>query len=120
MERFAGNGRYHEAIIHNGVLYLSGQTATEVGDDIASQTAAVLRKVENLLERLGSDRAHILHADVYLREQEDVAAFNAVWDQWVEKGKEPTRACMVVKLGRAPILVEVVVVAAVREAAPER
>ena len=120
MERFIGNGRYHEAIIHNGVLHLSGQTATEAGNDIIGQSVATLRKVEDLLKRLGSDRAHILHADVYLREQEDVAAFNAVWEQWVEKGKEPTRACMVTRLGRTPILVEVVVVAAMREDAPKR
>lgn len=116
MKHFEGKERYHEVILHNGVLYLSGQTATEAGDDIVRQSAAALEKVSNLLARYGSDRAHILHADVYLREQKDVATFNAVWDQWVEKGKEPTRACMVTKLGRTPILVEIVVTAATKDA----
>ncbi len=115
MERFGGNGRYHDAVVHNGVVYLSGQTATEAGDDITLQSQQTLDKVRKLLEEHGSDRDHILHADVYLREQADVAAFNAVWDAWIQKETAPTRACMVCKLGRTPILVEVVVTAAVRE-----
>ena len=32
MERYDGNGRYHNAIIYNGLLFLSGQTATDVRD----------------------------------------------------------------------------------------
>lgn len=115
MQRFEGNGRFHQAIIHNGVLYLSGQTASDVGDDITLQSEKTLEKVDAQLKKFGSDRTKILHADVYVRDQKDVAAFNAVWDKWVVKGTEPTRACMVTKLGRDPILVEVVVTAAVEE-----
>lgn len=44
IERYGGNGRYHNAVICNGVLYLSGQTATEAGDDIALQSEGTLKK----------------------------------------------------------------------------
>ena len=78
MERFGGNGRYHDAVVHNGVVYLSGQTATEAGDDITLQSQQTLDKVRKLLEEHGSDRDHILHADVYLREQVEVVVTAAV------------------------------------------
>lgn len=113
MERFEGNGRYHNVIRHNDLLFFSGQTATEAGNDLRGQTQMTLAKIDHLLEKYGSDRANILHADVYPREQEDVKVFNEVWDQWAPKEKEPTRACMIAKLGREPILVEIVIIAAV-------
>jgi len=114
MERYDGNGRYHNAIIYNGLLFLSGQTATEAGDDIALQSAQTLEKVSKALNQYGSDKDHILHADVYVRDQDYVGAFNAAWDAWVNPETAPTRACMVTGLGRPAILVEVTVIAAVK------
>lgn len=114
IKRFESNGRYHNVIQYHDLLFLSGQTATDAGYDIVTQSEAVLKKTEEILERYGSDKEHILHVDVYLQRQEDVSVFNEIWDQWVIKGCEPTRACMVAKLGRPQILVELVVIAAVR------
>lgn len=114
IERYEGNGRYHNAVICNGLLFLSGQTATEAGNEIALQSHGALEKVEALLTQYGSDKSHILHADVYIRDQRDVSAFNAVWDAWIISADAPTRACMVTNLGRTPILVEVVVIAAMK------
>ena len=117
MERFEKNSRYHQVIRHEGILYLSGQTATDAGDDILSQSKATLNKIDQLLGKYGSDRTYILHADVYLQNQEDVSAFNAVWEQWIDSETAPTRACIVSKMGRDSILVEVVVTAAVKDQA---
>ena len=114
IKRYGGNGRYHNAVICNGVLYLSGQTATEAGDDIALQSEGTLKKISRILEEYGSDKDHILHADVYVRNQTDVQAFNAAWDAWINPDTAPSRACMVTALGRPPILVEVVVTASVK------
>lgn len=114
IERYGGNGRYHNAIICNEMLFLSGQTATEAGDEITLQSKRTLEKIEELLMLHGSDKSHILHTDVYIRDQKDVPAFNAVWDAWVDSENAPTRACMVTDLGRPAILVEVVVIAAVK------
>lgn len=114
LERIQGNGRYHNAIRMGSLLFLSGQTATERGEGIEAQSEGTLEAVEELLLRNGSDKDHILHADVYIRDRKDVPAFNKVWDQWVNKETAPTRACMVSELGRHDILVEVVVTAAVK------
>ena len=64
--RFEGNGRMSRAVRHNDTLYLAGQTAKDAGD-ITAQTAAVLEKVEQLLEAYGSDRRHMLSAVIYLK-----------------------------------------------------
>lgn len=114
LQRYESNGRYHNVLRFNDLLFLSGQTATEAGDDITKQSIGVLKKIDALLEKYESDKEHILHADIYLRNQEDVSAFNTVWDSWVSSGYEPTRACMVTELGRPAILVEIVVTAAVK------
>lgn len=115
IERFEGNGRYHNVLCWNEMVFLSGQTATDDGDTVEKQTKGCLRKIDDLLNKYGSDKAHILHADVYLKNQKDAAEFNKIWDAWVEKGEEPTRALMVSQLGREQILVEIVVVAAVKK-----
>ena len=115
IKRYEGGGRYHEVIVCNNMIFLSGQTATEVGDDIVQQSTRTLEKIEELLIKYGSDKDHILHADVYVRDQSNVAAFNAVWDAWINSETAPTRACMVCNLGRAPILVEVVVTAVLKD-----
>lgn len=115
VKRFDSNGRYHSAILFHDTLYLSGLTAADAGDDIVSQTKATLEKLEKTLEKYGSSKEQMLHADIYLPEQSYVAAFNEIWDAWVVPGTEPTRACMIAKLGRPQILVEIVVTAFVEE-----
>lgn len=115
IERFESNGRYHNVIRFQDILFFSGQTATDAGDGIEAQAAGVLRKIDALLDQYGSDKRHILHADVYLRNQNDVVSFNNVWDGWIDPAAAPTRACIVTALGRPQILVEIVVVAAIRK-----
>ncbi|MBR4907354.1 MAG: RidA family protein [Clostridia bacterium] len=112
MERFGKGVRYHEAIRHNGILYLSGVTATDAGDTIRTQARSVLAKIEDMLNKYGSSKDCILHADIYLRDSRDVGAFNEEWDRWICREMSPTRALIVTKLGREPILVEIVVTAA--------
>lgn len=111
--RYEGNGRMSKAVRHGDTLYLAGQTARDAGD-VTAQTAAVLEKVDGLLNAYGSDRQHMLSAVIYLRDIADFAAMNAVWDAWVEKGFEPARACVEAKMAAPEILVEVSVVAGIR------
>jgi enamine deaminase RidA (YjgF/YER057c/UK114 family) len=39
---------------------------------------------------------------------------NEVWDEWVEEGFEPARACVEAKMARDSILVEMTVIAALK------
>jgi len=99
MERFEGNGRMSKAVIHNGILYLSGQIARgREYTNFAEEVEAVLANCEALLEKYGSDKKHILTATCYLNDVNDFEAFNAVYDKWVVAGHEPTRTCLESKL----------------------
>jgi len=106
--------RMSKIIIHNDTVYLCGQVAKDSDTDIKEQTQTMLDKVDDLLEQAGSDRKHILSATIYIKDMQDFAEMNAVWDAWVIEGYSPARACVEASLARPELLVEISVVAAVR------
>mgnify|MGYP006283331571 FL=1 len=110
IKRFEGTGRMSRVVEHNETLYLCGQTSSK--PDIKSQTKEVLEKIEDLLEKYGSDKHNILSVKVYLKDIEMFDEMNKVWDSWVEEGHEPARACVEAKLARKHLLVEMSVIAA--------
>lgn len=114
IKRYEGTGRMSRAVVHNGTIYLCGQTAGDAGD-VKAQTAACLEKVEDLLSKYGSDKYHILSTTIYIKEINLFQEMNSVWDAWVEDGYEPARACVEAKMARENILVELSVVAALKE-----
>ena len=112
IKRYEGTGRMSKAVVHNGTIYLCGQTAGSDVFDVKEQTAAVLLKIEDLLNKYGSDKNQILSATIYLKEISLFKDMNEVWDAWVENGHEPARACVEAKMAAENILVEISIVAA--------
>jgi enamine deaminase RidA (YjgF/YER057c/UK114 family) len=112
INRYEGTGRMSRVVEHAGTLYLCGQTCGEAGNDIMAQTKGTLEKVEVLLEKYGSSREHILSTTIYLKNMDQFADMNSVWDAWVIDGFEPARACVEASMARDTILVEMSVVAA--------
>ena len=106
--------RMSKIIIHNDTIYLCGQVAKDAKTGITEQTQTMLDKVDDLLLQAGSDRKHILSATIYVKDMQDFAAMNVVWDDWVIEGYSPARACVEASLARPELLVEISVVAAVR------
>lgn len=104
--------RLSEVAIHNGVVYLSGQIADDVTQNIDGQTREVLAHVDRLLAEAGSDKTRMLMCQVFLADIKDFAAMNAIWDAWVLPGGTPPRATVQAMLARPELLVEVVVTAA--------
>ena len=99
-------------VIHNDTIYLCGQVAKDANEDISAQTATMLEKVDELLAQAGSDRQHILSATIYIKDMQDFAAMNTVWDNWVIEGHSPARACVEATMARPELLVEISVIAA--------
>lgn len=104
--------RMSRIVEHNGTIYLCGQTAKDAAKSIKEQTVTTLEKVEELLEKAGSDKKHILSVTIYVRDMKDFSAMNEVWDAWVEDGFQPARACVEARMARPELLVEMSVVAA--------
>ena len=105
--------RMSKIVIHNNTIYLCGQVAKDSDAGIKEQTQTMLDKVGDLLVQAGSNREHILSATIYIKDMQDFAAMNAVWDDWVIEGYSPARACVEASLARPELLVEISVVAAV-------
>ncbi len=103
--------RMTQIVEHNGTIYLSGQVG-EVGDSVTAQTESVLRKIEALLVEAGSSKAHLLMATIWLKNMDDFAAMNAVWDAWVADIQPPARACGESRLAHDDLLVEITITAA--------
>lgn len=112
IERIESTERMSRIVKHNQVVYLCGQTAAAAGPDVKSQTAACLAKVDDLLNKAGSSRDHLLSVTIYLRDMKDFPAMNEVWDAWISTVSKPARACVEARMASADILVELSVVAA--------
>ena len=90
IERFEGTGRMSRCVKCNGMIYLCGQTDTTAAD-IQGQTKNVLAKVEDLLNKYGSDKQHMLAATIYVKTMDDFAAMNEVYGTFFE-GAFPARS----------------------------
>ncbi len=104
--------RTSRIVEHNGTIYLCGQIAKDDTRDIKEQTATTLENVEELLNKSGSDKKHILSVTIYIRDMKDFSDMNEVWDTWFEEGHKPARACVEARMARPELLIEMSVVAA--------
>lgn len=112
IQRFHVGPRLSEMAIHNGTIYLAGQVADDVSQDISGQTRQVLAAIDKLLAEAGSDKTRILSTTIYITTMGDFPAMNAVWDAWVPQGNTPPRATVEAKLAKPAYKVEIQVIAA--------
>lgn len=111
IKRYQTGTRMSQAVVHNGLVYTAGQVGS-AGASTEQQTRDVLAKIEALLEGAGTDKSHILQAQIWLRSMDDFAVMNEVWDSWVPEGHAPARACVEAALARPDLTVEIMVIAA--------
>ncbi len=112
LRRFHVGDRMSEMTIHNGTVYLAGQIAEDGTQDIRGQTAQVLASIDKLLTEAGTDKAHILRCQIFIKDLADFAAMNEVWEDWVAPGDAPPRATVQANLARPEWKIEMVVTAA--------
>ena len=92
-------GPYSQAIIHNGIIYVSGQGAIDPATkqislgNIAHETRLAMENIRIILEEAGSSLDQILTVTAYLLDMEDYAGFNAVYKSCFT-GDLPARTCI--------------------------
>lgn len=101
-----------ETAVHNGTVYLAGQIAEDLTQNIEGQTREVLGHIDRLLAEAGTDKTRILMCQIYIADIKDFAGMNDVWNEWVAQGNSPPRATVQAKLAKPEWLVEMVVTAA--------
>jgi 2-iminobutanoate/2-iminopropanoate deaminase len=76
-----------EAIEYRGLIFTSGQIplgpdGVIVSDDIKEQTRSVCTHLKNLLEDSGSSLSNVLKTTVFLKDMNDFAAMNEVYNEF--------------------------------------
>jgi enamine deaminase RidA (YjgF/YER057c/UK114 family) len=113
IQRHHTNARMSKIVQHGGLIFLCGQTASgKAFADIESQTREVLVRIDTLLAEVGSERSHLLSATIYLKQIQDFAAMNTVWEAWLPAGAGPARTTVQANLASPDLLIEITVVAA--------
>ena len=103
-------GPYTPGVKAGGVIWLSGQIDVDNGDDIKSQTAGALAKIDALLEAAGVTRESVCFAQVLLDDINDFAAMNEIYGAWVENmAVKPARAAFEAGALPAGAKVEIVI-----------
>lgn len=110
--RLGKTHRYSDAVIYNGVAYLSGAVG-RTGTDAETQTREALAEIDRVLALAGTDKSRVLSTTVWLADMADYDAMNRAWDAWVDKDNAPARATGQVPLAREKYRVEITVTAAV-------
>ena len=114
----AAQGAYSQAVVFNGLAFLSGQipldpaTGHLIEGDMAAQTARVLENLKAVLVAAGSSLEKVLKTTVYLQDMEDFGEMNEVYALYFPT---PSPARATVQVARLPkdVRVEIDCIAAV-------
>ena len=113
IRRIGVGPRMSKAIVHGNTIYTAGQVAEKTkGGSVADQTREILGLIDDILAEVGSEKAKILSATIYLSDISTFADMNSVWDAWVDKTHPPARATLEAKLVTPDYKVEIAVIAA--------
>ena len=112
----AAIGPYSQAVLINGILYISGQIPVDPesgeieGSTMANQTRQVLRNLEAILTEAGYTRHDVIKTTCYLGDMGRFGEMNAVYGEFFNQDP-PARAT--VEVARLPkdVLVEIEAVA---------
>lgn len=94
-------GPYSQAMIHDGVLYTSGQIGLIpekgqlAGDDVETQAVQVTRNLSAVLKASGAAADDIIKANIFLVDMADFPRVNAIYADWLGDHR-PARATVAV------------------------
>jgi 2-iminobutanoate/2-iminopropanoate deaminase len=92
-------GPYSQAIIHNGLIYISGQgpidpqTNQVVHGTIEQETELSMENIRIILEEAGSSLSKVLQITAYLVNMREYGRFNDVYKRYFPK-EPPARTCI--------------------------
>jgi 2-iminobutanoate/2-iminopropanoate deaminase len=111
-------GPYSQAIVHNGIVYLSGQIPLDpatnqiVEGDVVVQTERVLENIKAVLAASGSGLDRVLKTTVFLRDMGDFLKMNEVYGRYFASDSPARSTVQAARLPR-DVSVEIDCIAAV-------
>lgn len=113
-------GPYNQGIVHNGVLYASGQIAIDpstgelVQGSIEEETHRVLKNIGGILEAAGCSYQDVLKASVFVKDMNHFSRINAVYAEYFKPEFAPARELVEVSNLPKFVNIEISVIAAVK------
>lgn len=110
-------GPYSQAVVHNGVVYCSGQIALDpetmeiIEGGIIEQTTQVMNNLNRVLESAGTSFSNVLKCSIFLSDMNDFPAVNKVYGGFFENDP-PARETVAVKELPKSVMVEISCLAA--------
>tara|TARA_B100000683_G_C12288308_1_gene472864 strand:+ start:27 stop:407 length:381 start_codon:yes stop_codon:yes gene_type:complete len=98
-------GPYSQAVIHNNVMYASGQIAINpktgelINYDVKKELTQILVNIDSLLEAANINRNHILKCSIFLKNMNDFEVVNELYANYFES---PFPARETVEVARLP------------------
>jgi 2-iminobutanoate/2-iminopropanoate deaminase len=92
-------GPYSQAIIHDGIIYLSGQgpidpqTNQVVPGTVEQETELTLENIRIILEEAGSSLSKVLQVSAYLVNMREYGRFNDIYKRYFPENP-PARSCI--------------------------
>ncbi|HIB63713.1 MAG TPA: RidA family protein [Phycisphaerales bacterium] len=114
----AAIGPYSQAIIHNGMVFCSGQISLTaagegpVGDTVEDQTVQVMKNIDAVLTAAGTSLDKVVKTTIFLTDMNDFAAVNKVYGE-AFGAHRPARSTVAVSALPKGVKVEIEVLAAV-------
>ena len=113
-------GHYSQAIVHNGMVFISGQlpvdpvTGTKLTGEIEAQTIQVLKNLKSILEAANSGIDYLLKVNIYISDVSLWSQVNQIYADFIGSHK-PARAIVPTKELHHGFKIELEAVAAVIE-----
>ena len=95
-------GPYSQAVVHDGVVYCSGQIGLDpesmefAGADVESQAKQVMENLKAVLEEAGSSFDQVIKCGIYLDDMDNFATVNEIYAGYFDK-EPPARETVAVK-----------------------
>lgn len=92
-------GPYSQAIIHHGIIYVSGQGAVDPQTNeiklgsVEEEAELALENLRIILQEAGSSLDNVLSITVYLLDIQEYARFNEVYKKYFRENR-PARTCI--------------------------
>ena len=112
-------GAYNQAVIHGGVVYVSGQIALHpesgalLTENIEAETERVMENLGAVLTAAGSSFGQVLKCSVFVSDMENFGRINTVYSRYFEEATAPARALVEVANLPKYVNVEISCIAAV-------
>ncbi|MXV38124.1 RidA family protein [Flavobacteriaceae bacterium Ap0902] len=90
-------GPYSQAVIHNHIIYTSGQIAIDPSTNELKrgtpreEAKLVMKNLKAILEKAGTDFSKVIKSTIFLKNMDDFAVINEVYGSYLDPEKLPAR-----------------------------